>query len=473
MDGNTIVGEPDTLNGWKEIAGHLKKSVRTAQRWEAEIGLPVHRIPTPDGGQIVFADRREIDLWRHALAGAISADLDTIPSADTDAGERVDVSLSDVPAVEPEAVVTSRLRPTTLLVVLCALLAVLAIGEGVFIAVRLWPAAGVAERVEVLGREIRALTAAGDPVWTYTLDQPVHLALDLRGRHELRGDLDGDGRDEVVLAVSFGQTGLTFERTDAVLVFGDDGRLLRKIQFDGELVDGSQRFHGPWRVFGMSLSGRPGDRRLWIAYGHHTWWPSVVVESTLSGSNSIRYVQAGRIHVLAHWQSASGDYLVAGGMVRAMSMASVAFIPTDRELSPSLVSEINRLTCDGCPSSPPAAVVLLPPHEVALAMNRPYSWVYRVLTHGQRLTVSTDAGSGVAAIVSISSDFRVLALDHSDRYWQAHLSLEREGRLSHTADRCPDLLAAHEIRSWTPQDGWSTYSVQTTTRPPGSAKAGG
>jgi hypothetical protein len=34
------------LNGWKEIAAHFGKGVRTVQRWEAEFHMPVHRIGT-------------------------------------------------------------------------------------------------------------------------------------------------------------------------------------------------------------------------------------------------------------------------------------------------------------------------------------------------------------------------------------------------------------------------------------------
>ena len=46
----------DTLHGWKDIAAYVGKSVRSAQRWERELGLPTHRINTPDG-QIVYARR--------------------------------------------------------------------------------------------------------------------------------------------------------------------------------------------------------------------------------------------------------------------------------------------------------------------------------------------------------------------------------------------------------------------------------
>lgn len=52
----------DRLNSWKEIAGHLKRDMRTAQRWEACEGLPVyrHRHGQHDS---VYAYKSEIDHW--------------------------------------------------------------------------------------------------------------------------------------------------------------------------------------------------------------------------------------------------------------------------------------------------------------------------------------------------------------------------------------------------------------------------
>ena len=51
------------LDGWKAIAGHLGKSVRTAQRWRSEFGMPVHRIGDRDR-EHVYAYRSELDDWR-------------------------------------------------------------------------------------------------------------------------------------------------------------------------------------------------------------------------------------------------------------------------------------------------------------------------------------------------------------------------------------------------------------------------
>jgi hypothetical protein len=56
--------ESELLDGWKEIASYLGRSVRSAQRWESQLALPVHRIPTPEGGQLVYARRGELDAWR-------------------------------------------------------------------------------------------------------------------------------------------------------------------------------------------------------------------------------------------------------------------------------------------------------------------------------------------------------------------------------------------------------------------------
>jgi hypothetical protein len=52
------------LSGWKEIANHLHKGVRTIQRWEL-FGLPIHRVGGGDGGQ-VFAFVEELDAWTQA-----------------------------------------------------------------------------------------------------------------------------------------------------------------------------------------------------------------------------------------------------------------------------------------------------------------------------------------------------------------------------------------------------------------------
>jgi hypothetical protein len=51
-----------TLTSWKEIAHYLGKGVRTAQRWEQLLALPVRR-PVGKTKGIVLAETEEIDTW--------------------------------------------------------------------------------------------------------------------------------------------------------------------------------------------------------------------------------------------------------------------------------------------------------------------------------------------------------------------------------------------------------------------------
>jgi hypothetical protein len=50
------------LNSWKEIATYLGRGVRTVQRWESELRLPVHR-PRGKNRSAVLAFREELDDW--------------------------------------------------------------------------------------------------------------------------------------------------------------------------------------------------------------------------------------------------------------------------------------------------------------------------------------------------------------------------------------------------------------------------
>ena len=80
----------DRLVGWKEIAEFLRKSVRTVQRWERELGLPIHRVHTSDSGQSVFGLRRELEEWLIRQAPDMLPDS---PFADPDSIREVPASL--------------------------------------------------------------------------------------------------------------------------------------------------------------------------------------------------------------------------------------------------------------------------------------------------------------------------------------------------------------------------------------------
>jgi hypothetical protein len=52
----------ELLTSWKEIANFLGKGVRTVQRWEATLGLPVIR-PADNRSGIVMARPSDLEAW--------------------------------------------------------------------------------------------------------------------------------------------------------------------------------------------------------------------------------------------------------------------------------------------------------------------------------------------------------------------------------------------------------------------------
>lgn len=59
---NNVTASSEILNSWKEIAHYLNRGVRTVQRWEAELRMPVRR-PRGRGRSAVLAMRSELDSW--------------------------------------------------------------------------------------------------------------------------------------------------------------------------------------------------------------------------------------------------------------------------------------------------------------------------------------------------------------------------------------------------------------------------
>jgi len=58
----TTFEKPEVLSGWKDIANYLGKGVRTVQRYEWELGLPVRRPAGKPRGSVI-ATRAELDAW--------------------------------------------------------------------------------------------------------------------------------------------------------------------------------------------------------------------------------------------------------------------------------------------------------------------------------------------------------------------------------------------------------------------------
>ncbi|MGO8796396.1 MAG: tetratricopeptide repeat protein [Candidatus Sulfotelmatobacter sp.] len=74
------------LDSWKAIAEYLGRDVRSVQRWERGLGLPVHRVSGEKGG-VVFAFTAEIENWLRGRPGSGNSAGNAFPSDSAWAGE--------------------------------------------------------------------------------------------------------------------------------------------------------------------------------------------------------------------------------------------------------------------------------------------------------------------------------------------------------------------------------------------------
>jgi len=87
------------LDSWKEIAVFFGRDERTVNRWEKELGLPVHRLPGTKGRVYAYTD--ELSTWLAAPGSAGAALPGAASAAPTVTTEQISPDAAPVEAVLP------------------------------------------------------------------------------------------------------------------------------------------------------------------------------------------------------------------------------------------------------------------------------------------------------------------------------------------------------------------------------------
>jgi len=466
MDQTHNTARPDTLHGWKEIATYLGRSPRAVQRYERELGLPIHRLRTADG-QTVYAFREEIDDWRRKI--------DAMPARDD-----TDRPVATRPDGEPAATAQTA-RPTRSKrgLVWTSALAAFALLMGL-VATRIWsltaspgprPARRTPARVVFVGQTLEALDPTGAVVWSHAFAEDVSGPRTSDRTPDGSNasaivDLDGDGTLDAIVPVQFALDDEKGQVSDAVYAFDATGGVRWAVRPSVTFGCADERMSGPWRVHYVLVSPGPGRRTVWIAFDDETLWPGFVMEVQPDGRQLVRYAQTGWIMSLAWWTTGSGTYLVAGGMSNEYNRPVVALV--DPTAPPAMAPTTSRrFSCSGEPTARPLAFYVLPNNEITESSGRLYSPAL-VTALGTELKVTVKDGPEV---FFMGPDLRVARAMFSDGYWLQHQELERTGRISHTVDACPQLGETQEVRSWTADGGWQTTTLRPD--PPGGVTRSG
>ncbi|MEK7408254.1 MAG: hypothetical protein AAB225_24550 [Acidobacteriota bacterium] len=255
---------PRELRSWKEIAAFLGVTVRTAQLWEGKKGLPVRRIAGKPG--LVFADPAEVAAWK----------------------------TSGPPA--PQPLPTSRLRR------LWPALLMLSIA-GASLALFMPKLNGPPAALSLQDNTLIVSDQAGRELWRKTIGRPLQAGLHTRlapgQSHNWPvswvGDLDGDGRTEVLFVHSFYPD--TSTGSTPLVCYSDRG--VEKWRFVpnrvvATLADTFGPIYNTWQIAVFSL--RDGSRAVLVSSPHYHLYPHQIALLSPRGELLREYWHSGQFY---------------------------------------------------------------------------------------------------------------------------------------------------------------------------------
>ena len=385
---------------WDEIAAFLGIATRTAQEWEKERGLPVHR--RGDGPKArVYAYIDELETW------LLSQE-------------------------------TSRPRPGTPRRVRWSALACVLV---MLVGISWWwlfPRPGPPVRIAREGSTILVFDEAGRACWTYSFPPlsearyAQHLGADFDpGLHDLVADIDGDGRREV-LFVAYPADGS--QDTSTLYCFEESGAVRWRFHFGRE-----RRVSG--RVFPNVYDGylvgfvRRGEKRYLVAHAiqQPNFPDQVVLLDPRTGSLLDEYWHPGRVYAVKLFDldgDGTEELLLGAANNPDQGLGHAALIVLALPFDKGAVETPNYF---GDPGGKERAYILFPRPSVFSATGL----VPTVSRIGVWHTNQVQAMVGIPTnrlIYNFDHQLRFQGAFPSDNLLRAHLELHKDGEIGHPAE---------------------------------------
>jgi hypothetical protein len=413
----------EDLTSWKAIADYLGINVRTAQKWEAERGLPVHRSAGEKGR--VSALSSELEKWKSHTAA------------------------------KPQLWGNLRfLRYYSLIVTLIAVaaLAILLVQQ----LIRIRPGRPAMYRLE---QEILAVTDnAGRELWKHVFEEPLSAVgyIDEEGQRRVWfGDIDDDSQVET-LFVFFPTRSET--QGNRLVCFSEDG----KVKWDfkpGTVSDAMETYSPHYIISGMFVVDFGGSigRRIAVTSRHTVHYPSNFAILDSRGIKQGEYWHSGHLD-RAEFVDLDGDKVkevLLSGVNNGFQAATLLVLDPRSLSGASDQGTGSRYQLLGLPLAHERAVLLFP----RTCINRKFE-LYNI----GRTIIARDgqinlhvyerlAGTSEVPYVIYTLDYqlRLLRVKLSDYFIAAHRGLEGDGQLDHPLSE-EEISHLREIRVLRKQD---------------------
>jgi len=436
---------PVQLNGWKEIAAYVGRSVRTVQRWEKDFGLPVRRfgLSRPES---VFALPREIDAWLLTSQGV---------NARSGAGVPEPAGGPAAPA-RPASRESGQNRESPLGRTSLGRMGMAALfTAGVMAA--LWVAWSFRQPGRPADQPPAPAVAAAPSEWQVDLDTLV--VSDARGsvlwRHRFPrelmadaykgspqtprtvlggiGDVDGDGAREVWFVAYF--VGAWSPANTALYLFEHDGRVRWMHKPSLSVRFGTETFGPSWFVNKVFMTADPGGssgRAIWAIMYDAALFPSLLQRlDARTGKPLSAYWSNGYVVTLALDLGNGRRRLILGTCNNERKAGSLVVLDA---MNPNGASpaETEKYRCTSCPTGDPD-VFLVFPKPARFGQSDQTGSVERItllanggVTIGIRHALGS-AGSSAVAMLTLDEAFNPRSVDTADDYLTVYQALASQG----------------------------------------------
>jgi hypothetical protein len=423
-EGREVNSPEHRLDGWKEIANHLRKSTRTAQRWERELGLPVRRLKTLKG-EIVFALKQELDVWQLQNSAA-REDLSSNGDEDIDVSDGVSESPGEVAI--PRSVSKRQSRFSFAIWATGFLVAGFALGL-LYLHFNHSPVP-VTYRIE--HNALIVLNKSGDELWRRNFEDLEPGFYSGKLRSIWIGDLNQDGQTEVLFVEQPTQA-LTHSVT--MHCISQKGRELWSFTPSRIVRTASEEFEAIYGIIDFEVFDTAAGKRIALTANHHLYFPEEVVLLSPTGTVVGEYWHPG------HFSQVRALDLKRDGNIKLF----LSGVNNEYRTATLVVLDLDKVSGAATQTNPNYQFPDMPPAKETVRVYFPRSCINKLLNRfnvargveirPNSLLVHVDEQPGVAApaalMYEMSFDMTKAKLSVVDYFRVVHKELEADHRLDH------------------------------------------
>lgn len=242
--------------------------------------------------------------------------------------------------------------------------------------------------------------------------------------------------------------------------FSSSGELLWSYVPRQKFRFGNYDLEGPWIITDVLVSGNNKPPSIWASLVHYRWGNSFIVQlDPATGKDAVRFVNTGVLYKLNEAHIRETPYLLAGGFNNEYAAGILALLDEKQPYAVSPQTDGTRHKCMSCGDGAPDYYFVFPRSEINLLYNLWEDSVHFIYVHGTEIDVEksdyTDANM-VQTIYVFHTEPTVapFSLRFDSTYDMLHRQLEREHKLDHSIEACPERLHPKPVKVWTPAGGW-------------------